>query len=168
MTARLLRRRKLRMNRKGYSGIIATIIMVLVILYFYFSVAMFSLNRDKDLQDVTARSTQLDADRNAEKVTITNVTITQGPQPGQLIVTCTLLNSGPVPIQLARLWLKDKSLTQNNVGNVPLATTPVAIQPGSSLQQTFPPITIQGSSTSDSFFLWIITFRGNSFSQIAN
>ena len=168
MTAHSSPHRKLISSHKGYAGIIAAIIMVLIILYFYSTVAMFSLSRDKDLQDITARSAQLDVDRDAEKVAITSVTITQGPQAGQLTVTCTLENSGPVPVQLARLWLKDESLTQNNIGNVPLASIPVTIQPGGRIQQTFPPVAMQGSSPSDTFFLWIITFRGNSLSQITN
>lgn len=158
-------RKRLRTNRKGYSAIIATIIMVLVILYFYFNVMMFSLNRDEDLQDVVSRTAQLDADRNAEKVTITDIAV--AAQGGQLTVTCTLVNTGAVPIQMARLWLEDKTLPQSSIGNVALMTSPVLLQPGARILHTFPPVTIQGSSASDQFYLWLVTFRGNSFSQIA-
>lgn len=160
--------KKLRPNRKGYSTILGTIIMVLIILYFVFNVMMFNLNRDEDFQDVISRSVQLDADRTAEKVTISDVVITQGTQSWQLIITCTLTNNGTVPIQMARLWLKDKNLTQNNVGNVALTTPPVLLQPGSIIRTTFPQVTIQGSSTSNSFYLWLVTFRGNSFPQTVN
>lgn len=156
------------MDRKGYSALIATIFMVLVILFLYFNVFMFSLNRNTDFQDVVSRSEQLDADRNAEQVTITGIIITQGGQTGQLIVTCTLVNNGSVPVQMARLWVQDKSLPQNNVGNVALLTPPIALQPGSSVHETFPPVTISGSSVSDSFYLWLVTFRGNLYSKTVN
>ena len=166
--AHSLLRRKLRMNRKGYSALIATIIMVLVILYMYFSVMMFSLNRNEDFQDVVSRSAQLDADRTAEQVTMADVAITESGQPGQLLVTCTLTNSGSVPVQMARIWIQDKSLAQNNVGNAALLATPVLLQSGSTIVVTFPPVTVSGAVSTDQFFVWIITFRGNSFSITVN
>lgn len=161
-------RKRLHRNRKGYSAIIATIIMVLIILYLYFNVSMFALNRDRDFQDMTSRSQQLDADRNAEQLLISDIIIDQGGQPGQIAVTCTLTNTGTVPVQMARLWVKDNSSPQNNVGNVALLTPPVLLQPGGSITRTFPPVTLVGALASDSFYIWLVTFRGNSFSRTAN
>ena len=140
--------------------------MVLVILFFYFNVYMFSLNRDMDFQDVIARSEQLDADRNAEQVTITNVVMTQSS--GQIYITCILVNNGSVPIQMARLWVQDNSLPQHNVVNLALITQPVLLQPGSRVVETCPPFFIEGAQYSDQFYLWFVTFRGNTFSITVN
>jgi len=156
------------MDRKGYSALIATIFMVLVVLFLYFNVFMFTLNRDTDFQDVISRSEQLDADRNAEQVTITDVVITQDSQSGQLLITCMLVNNGSVPVQMARLWVQDNDLGQNNVGNVALFTPPILLQLGSRVRETFPPVTINGASASDKFYVWLVTFRGNSFSTTVN
>lgn len=93
-------RKKLRINRKGYSAIIGTIFMVLIILFLYFNVFTFSLNRNTDFQDVISRSEQLDADRNAEQITITNSFLTF--PSGQIKLYCTLSNNGTVPVQLGK------------------------------------------------------------------
>jgi hypothetical protein len=153
------------MNRKGYSALIATIFMVLIVLFLYFNVFTFSLNRDKDFQDIISRSQQLDADRNAEQITITDVVVTQDGS-GQIYITCVLVNNGSVPVQLARLWVHDNDLLQPNIANVELSTQSILLQQGSSVPAQFPPISIQGASYSDEFYMWLVTFRGNSFSKI--
>lgn len=158
------RRRKPWANRKGYSALLATIFMVLVVLYLYFNVFMFTLNRDTDFQDAVSRSQQLDADRNDEIVTITDASIIRLIPTGQLFLRCTLTNNGSVPVQMARLWVQDK--TRNTIGNVTLSNSLVLLQLGSSrVSQLFPPVSLGTVSASDSFYVWFVTFRGNSFSQ---
>ena len=164
MTAHSSCHKSFRMNRKGYSAIIGTIFMVLIILFLYFNVFTFSLNRNTDFQDVISRSEQLDADRNAEQLTISNVVVNQS-QTNQIIVRCTLVNTGSVPIQMARLWVQDNSLSQNNVGTVGLLTPIIALEPGSITQVVFPAVTISGALSTHSFYFWLVTFRGNLFSK---
>ncbi len=140
--------------------------MVLIILFLYFNVFTFSLNRNTDFQDVISRSEQLDADRNAEQIRIIYPATTG--IDGQIVVSCTLINTGSVSVQLARLWIQDKNLTQNNVGSISLTAQSIALQPGSSRMVTFNTININGAASTHTFYLWIVTLRGNVFSIFIN
>lgn len=141
--------------------------MVLIVLFLYFNVFTFSLNRNTDFQDVISRAQQLDADRNAEQITITDARI-QVAQGGQVIVSCTLTNVGSVPVQLARLWVQDNNLAHDNVGSVGLTNSPIALQPGGTVRATFAAVGIPDALVSHSFYFWFVTFRGNLFSATYN
>jgi hypothetical protein len=154
-------------NRRGYSALLATIIMVLVVMFLFYNVYMFMLNRDTDLQNIISRSQQLDADRSAEILTILNPTITGG-NGLPIIVACTLVNNGSVPIQVVRLWLKDL----NPISNLPavtasLMTQNVVLQPGASTLRSFQ-VTLPGAFASDTFALTLVSSRGNSFTTRIN
>jgi hypothetical protein len=154
-------------NRRGYSALLATIIMVLVVMFLFYNVYMFMLNRDTDLQNIISRSQQLDADRSAEILTILNPTTTGG-NGLPIIVACTLVNNGSVPIQVVRLWLKDL----NPISNLPavtasLMTQNVVLQPGASTLRSFQ-VTLPGAFASDTFALTLVSSRGNSFTTRIN
>ena len=67
--------------------------MVLIVVFFYFNVYLYTLDRNKDFQDVVSRSQQLDADRGSEEATILNAACGDGGG-GSIIITFTLINSG--------------------------------------------------------------------------
>jgi hypothetical protein len=135
-----------------------TIILVLVVMFLFYNVYMFSLSRDADYQNIVARSQQLDADRAAESLRIQLASKTGGGNT--IAVTCTLVNDGPVPIQVVRLWLKD-SKPSINVVSVSLMSQNVVLQPGMSIQRTFS-VTVPGGFGTDSFTLTLVTSRGKS------
>jgi flagellin-like protein len=146
-------------NRKGYSALIGTIIMVLVVVFLYFNVYLYTLDRNKDFQDVVSRSQQLDADRTSEKVTISSANYTNGGG-GAIVINCTLINSGSVPTQIVRLWLQDTSIPAPNVGNSSLLSGNFVLQPGVTKFQNFS-VLLPGASSSDSFALRLVTSRAN-------
>ncbi len=165
--ARSLRRKSIIRNRRGYSALIATIIMVLVVMFLFYNVYLFMMNRDTDLQNVISRSQQLDADRNAETLTILN-TATSGGSGFPVVVTCTLVNSGSVPVQVVRLWLKDL----NSMSNLPAVTISlmnqnVVLQPGASTLRSFQ-VSMPGAFSSDTFALTLVSSRGNSLTRRIN
>ncbi len=154
-------------NRKGYSALIATIIMVLVVMFLFYNVYMSMMSRDTDLQNIISRSQQLDADRNAEILTILNPATTGGGG-FPIVVTCTLVNSGSVPIQVVRLWLKDL----NSMSNLPAVTISlmnqnVVLQPGASALRSFQ-VSMSGAFPSDTFALTLVSSRGNSLTRRIN
>jgi hypothetical protein len=156
--------RRLLRNRKGFSTLIATIFMVLILLFFYFNVATFALNRNTDFQDVVSRSQQLDADRNAEHVTTLRGSSTPGGLgPGQLRFSCQFINDGSVSIQMVRVWVQDYQASgQVTISSFSLSSQQmqIVLEPGIRVTKNID-VTIPGSRSSDSFSLWFITSRGN-------
>lgn len=153
-------------SQRGYSALIATIIMVLIVVFLYFNVYLFALDRNKDFQDVTSRSQQLDADRISEKVEILEASLTAGGGDS-LIITCTLVNSGSVPTQIVRLWLQDNSFPTPIVGTTGLQSGNIVLPPGVTKSQTFGVI-LPGASSADQFALRLVTSRANIVTTIIN
>lgn len=140
--------------------------MVLVVMFLFYNVYLFTLNRDSDLQNAVSRSQQLDADRAAESLTILNAATTGGGN-NPIIVTCTLLNSGSVPLQVVRLWLKDLTTSSVTVVSVSLLSQNVVLQPGVSILRSFT-ASLPGASASDTFTLTLVSSRGNSLTRRIN
>jgi hypothetical protein len=142
-----LHHNRLLRNKKGYSGLIATIFMVLVVIYLYTSV--FSVIQDQNLnfQDATSQSQQLDADRNAEKVSISDVRCEQAA------VTFTIKNCGALPVRIERVWVLNPNETA--------LSFPLNIVLASGIEKPNVSVSISGASV-DSVF-WVVTYRGNLF-----
>jgi hypothetical protein len=134
--------------------------MVLVVMFLFYNIYLFKLNRDNDLQNAVSRSQQLDADRAAESLKIQSATKTGG-SGFPIVVTCILKDDGSVPIQVVRLWLKDSTTSSITAVNASLLSQNVVLQPGASKIQTFT-VTVPGALSSDSFTLTLVTSRGNS------
>ena len=148
MTGHLQHAKRFARDKKGYSGIIATIFLVLVVLYLYYNVFMVTQNRNVAFQDVTSQSQQLDIDRSMERVRISDVTYPVGR------IALTIKNIGPLPVQLVRMWV-------HNSGEYTTLSfsPPIVLHSGSEISRDFP-IGIGGSSTGDIVF-WFVTARGN-------
>ena len=154
-------------NRRGYSVLIGTIIMVLVVLFLYFNVYLFKLDRDKDFQDVVSRSQQLDADRSSEKVTISSASSEYGGGSA-IVINCILVNNGSVPTQIVRVWLQDYNITAPNVGTNELWSQNIVLQPGVTKPQKFTVVMPSGALAADSFALRLVTSRANLITAIIN
>ena len=157
MTAHSPRKKHLLRNRKGYSTIIGTIILVLVVLFLFFNVYMFMLSRDTDFQNAASRSQQLDADRNAESITITDAQILPSG-PDTIIITCTLINNGSVPVQIVRLWLLDSSMPPPNITNM---SVNIVMQSGIKRTSQSFIVSLPGALPTHLFALRLVTSRGN-------
>ncbi len=155
----LLRHSRIIRDRRGFSALIGTIILVLVVMFLFYNVYMFSQSRDADYQDIVSRSQQLDADRNGEELTIQTATVTGGGAV-PFVVRCTLLNSGSVPVQVVRLWFKDLTAAPAIVTSVSLLSQKVVLQPGSISNQTFT-VTLSGALPTDFFSVTLISSRAN-------
>lgn len=149
-------------NRKGYSGIIATIFMVLVVLFLYFNVYTFIQARNDAYQDTVSQVAQMDTDRNTEQLSIlANCTPTT---PGsQVKVRYLIENTGPIAVRIVRLWVLESP--DNTMGN---SLMDLALQPGSS-NASFMPVNINWNvASTPTFTIHFVTTRGNMFSQNQN
>jgi hypothetical protein len=133
--------------------------MVLIVIFLFYNVYLFKLNRDADFQNVVSRSQQLDADRNSEIVSITRATCSGGAG-GAIVINCTIVNSGSVPVQIVRAWLQDQTITTLSVANASLLTQNIVLQPGVTKTPTFS-VVLPGASATHSFVLQLVTSRAN-------
>ena len=143
--------KRLMRNRKGFSAIIGTIFLVLVVMFLYFNVFMFIQKQDTKFQDVVSQSAQLDADHSVEAryVNVFSVTVTGSGDTRTLI--CNIQNNGSLPIMIVRVWVKiNPTLAEDNT---PLS---IVLQPGASSSFSMP-----WSSASNQFSLFFVTSRGN-------
>jgi hypothetical protein len=139
--------------RRGYSGIIATIFMVLVVMYLFYNIFVFTQNQSFRLQDLTSQSQQLDVDRNSEHLEV-NFTCTH-LGGGNYNVEFTVRNTGPLTVQILRLWV------QNSAESTSIPISPVIVlQPGE--ETSPPPLTFQLNGTPSGHVpFWLVTARGN-------
>ena len=145
-------------NRKGYAGIIATIFLVLVILFLFFNVYTFYNNRNTALSGHGGAS-RTDGSGSQHR-TGKRINFERRGSRGKQhsLVTCRIANNGPLSAQLVRLWIKD--VTTNQTVNT---ETSIVLQPGSIIPY-FNSVQIANVTTSDQFTFWFITTRGNAIS----
>lgn len=127
--------------------------MVLAVLFLFFNVYIFMQNQDTKFQDAISQSQQLDADRNAEHLTIAS------NQPliivgNEVIANCSIANNGSLPLKIMREWLID-SIT--NAGNCTSST--IVLAPGESQSQLILNFWLPVSS--GHYRLELVTSRGN-------
>jgi hypothetical protein len=142
-------------NRKGFSAVIGTIFMVLVVLFLYFNVFMFIQKQDARLQDAVSQSAQLDADRNMEQLTIVNGNYTLLGSD-RIRITCTIINNSSIPVQIMRLWVQDYNNPPHS-GNV---SQPVILQPGGRPGPVSFDVNM-GTTVTGPLRAWFVTSRGN-------
>lgn len=154
----LLRRRSLWKNSKGYSGIIAGIFLVLLILLLYSNVFIFMLNQNTSFQDVVSEANQMDTDRSSEKLTISDANYTVVED--RVHVEAQVGNDGPVSVQIVTLWVLDTTTRKYGYNN----TLDINLKTGDTLNLTESNgmiVSIEDSNSSDVFSSWFITSRGN-------
>ena len=146
-------------NRKGFAGIIATIFLVLVIIFLFFNVYTFYNNRNTAYQGTVSQVTQAEADQKTELATLSIAGVTITPGNNMVTASCTIDDSGSLTVQLVRLWVKD--ISTSAVGNTSFSQQAIVVQPGTKTFYGPYSVSIPNVSSNDQFTLWFITARGN-------
>jgi hypothetical protein len=145
---------KFRLNRKGYAAVIATIFMVLAVLFLYFNVFMFIQSQDTKYQDVVSQSQQLDQDRANEQIQINIQNIL--PFSGDTFAVQFIVNNtGVIPVKIERAWVIDPQSGKSGAS----PTLSLVLAPGAGTAMTTNFTIPQQSISGD--FLELVTSHGN-------
>jgi archaellum component FlaF (FlaF/FlaG flagellin family) len=162
LTIRLsLRKRvkKLTANSKGFSSVIGTTFMVLVMMFLSTSVFLWTLSQNTLYNEAVKARNQEEADRINENVVA--VSGNYSVSGDQVTVNVVLKNAGSVAVQIINLWVLDSDPSNrrytNKSLNLNLKSGDVLNLVGSSGLK----VTIPGADPSHNFASWFVTAKGN-------
>jgi len=150
--------KKLIANSKGFSSVIGTTFMVLVMMFLSTSVFLWTLSQDTLYNQAVRERNQMDINSSSERITASNVNYTV--IDSAVRVEATLINEGSVSVQIVTLWVVDTTIQKYGFNN----TLSLNLKPGDTLNLVGANaimVTIEGSETSHQFNSWFVTARGN-------
>jgi len=162
LTIRLLLRkrfRKLTANSKGFSSVIGTTFMVLVVMFLSTTVFLRTLSQNTLYNEAIREKNQLESDVLSENVQVTNTTyVVTGNDRVQILAAIT--NPSSLSVQFTTLWVYASNATYTGYNFTKLSN--VNVQGGAYLSRSFDMIVGGLRSTGAySFASWLITGRGN-------
>jgi len=143
---------------KGFSTVIGTTFMVLIMLLLSTSVFLWSLSQITDSNQVVKNENQLEVDRLNEKVTASNVNYTVSNSV--VSVSVELKNIGPLPVQITTLWVYDAAVKNYGFND----TLDIKLKPGDDIflsKNHAINVRIDKTNAAHMFYAWFITKRGN-------
>ena len=162
MTIRLsLRKRfkKLMVNSKGFSSVIGTTFMVLVMMFLSTSVFLWTLSQNTMYNEAVRARNQEEAERSSENIVA--LTGNYSVSGSEVTVNVVLKNVGSVAVQIINLWVLDSDPSNrrytNKSLNLNLKSGDVLNLVGSSGLK----VTIPGADPSHIFTSWFVTAKGN-------
>lgn len=145
-------------SSKGFSSVVGTVFMVLVVMLLSTGVFLWTLSQNTLYNQAVMQKNQTELDRLNEKVTASNVNYTVA---GNLVsVQVALQNQGPLSAQIVSLWVIDATLNKYNFSS-PLN---INMKPGNTTTLTGAnaiKVKIIGALWSDQLSSWFVTARGN-------
>ncbi|MDI6905747.1 MAG: hypothetical protein QMD13_09780 [Candidatus Bathyarchaeia archaeon] len=149
--------RKLIANSKGFSSVIGTTFMVLVMLFLSTSVFLWTLSQNTIYNEAVRARNQEEADCQNENVVASagNYSVTGD----QVTVKVVLKNAGSIAVQIINLWVLDTSIQRYTNKSLSLSLTPGEVL---NLVEPSPlTVTIPGADPNHNFASWFVTARGN-------
>lgn len=160
MTIRLSlekRVRKLITDSRGFSSVIGTVFMVLVVMFLSTSVFLWTLSQNTLYNQAVKEIRQTESDWSSEAIATSHANYTI-PQTGTVEVGVTITNEGPVSAQIITAWVVwvaggEKRYGFNDTLNINL-------NPGETLPVTIR-VSIPDVSSTGTLNGWLATARGN-------
>jgi len=145
--------RKLKNNSKGFSSVIGTTFMVLVMIFLGTSVFLWTLSQNTLYNEAVRTRNQEETDRLSEGVIALggNYSVSED----SVTVLAILKNAGSVTAKLTNLWVIDTNQSKYTYEPVNLNLNPGDIEPVSCT------VTIPNTHANNTFVSWFVTARGN-------
>ena len=158
---RLSRKKRIRRfiaNSKGFSSVIGTVFMVLVMMFLSTSVFLWTLSQNTLYNQELKEKNQVELDRLNERVTASNVNYTGSD--GTISVQVELENNGASAVQITTLWVMDATVKKYGFND----TLDLNLKPGDKTYLTGEnavDVNIAGANATDTLNSWFVTTRGN-------
>jgi len=151
--------RKLTANSKGFSSVIGTTFMVLVMMFLSTTVFLWTLSQNTLYNEAIREKNQLESDVLSENVQITNTTYVVNAND-QVQISAAITNPSSLSVQFTTLWVYASNATYTGYNFTTLSN--VNVKGGAYLSRSFDMI-VKGlrSKGAYSFASWLITGRGN-------
>jgi len=145
-------------NSKGFSAVIGTVFMVLVMMFLSTSVFLWTLSQNTLYNQELKEKNQVELDRLNERVTASGVNYTGS---GDVIsVQVVLENNGASAVHITTLWVMDATINKYGFNN----TLNLNLKPGDTICLACGnpvDVNITGATATDTFNSWFVTARGN-------
>jgi hypothetical protein len=146
-------------NSKGFSSVIGTTFMVLVMMFLGTSVFLWTLSQNTIYNEAVRARNLEEADRIDEHIVALNGNYTV--LGDQVTVKAVLKNTGSVAVQIINLWVLDTDPTNRRYANKSLD---LKLNPGNVLNlgdSSNATVTLPGADPNHVFVSWFVTARGN-------
>ena len=161
MTKRLSHKKRIRQliaDSKGFSAVIGTVFMVLVMMFLSTSVFLWTLSQNTLYNQELKEKNQVELDRLNERVTASGVNYTGS---GDVIsVQVVLENNGASAVHISTLWVMDATINKYGFNN----TLNLNLKPGDTICLACGnpvDVNMTGATATDTFNSWFVTARGN-------
>jgi len=152
--------RKLLIDPQGFSAVVGTVFMVLVVMLMSTGVFLWTLAQNTEYNQAVKQSNQLDIERLNEKVAASNVDYTVSE--GKVYVNVIISNEGSLSVKIVTLWVVDTTPQVQTYGfNDSLD---IDLNPGETIDfrdDNAIVVTVPEASPSHTFSSWFVTARGN-------
>ena len=161
MTMRLSHKKKigkLIADSKGFSAVIGTVFMVLVMMFLSTSVFLWTLSQNTLYNQELKEKNQVELDRLNERVTAFGVNYTGSS--GTISVQVALENNGASAVQITTLWVMDATVKKYGFND----TLDLNLKPGNKTYLTGEnavDVNIADANATDTLNSWFVTTRGN-------
>ena len=150
--------RKIIVNPKGFSSVIGTTFMVLVMLVLATSIFLWTLSKNTEYFQAMKEKNQLEMDRLNERLSTENVNYIVS---GDVVsVEVNLKNEGSLPVHLTTLWVLDTTIRKYGFND----SLNIDLKPGEMLSfrgTEAIKVLIENADSTHVFSSWFITARGN-------
>ena len=164
MTIRLpLRKRvkKLTANSKGFSSVIGTTFMVLVMRFLSTSVFLWTLSQNTMYNEAVRARNQEEAERSSENIVALTGNYSVNEVTGEVTVNVVLKNAGSVAVQIINLWVLDSDPSNRRYTNKSLNLNMKSGDVLNLVGLSGLNVTIPGADPSHNFASWFVTAKGN-------